>query len=195
MVAPFQVTSGTNRVTLLAHLEPPNGSVPNWQLGLSGGTIVLTDVNGANPVIFNRVAVRIQFDTPGRRVLMTQCDISNGDVGVAGSGALDYSTPETRLKLGLATTAMPASTFKNIWPILVAPEVREWTIQRIGGGMLQHLDIAVNAPIHTLARGGPPIPDEGLSVTFAATNVQLTPLDDLPAVRDADMKGRVSGRT
>lgn len=195
MAAPFQVTSGTNRVTLLAHLEPPNGSVPNWQLGLSGGTIVLTDVNGANPVIFNRVAVRIQFDTPGRRILLTQCDISNGDIGVAGSGALDYSTSETRLKLGLATTAMPATAFKNIWPVLVVPEVREWTIQRIDGGILQHLDIAVNAPIHTLARGGPPIPDEGLSVSFAATNVQLTPLDDLPSVRDADMKGRVSGRT
>jgi hypothetical protein len=83
MVAPFQVTSGTNRVTLLAHLEPPNGNVPHWQLGLSGGTIVLTDVHGANPVIFNRVAVRIQFDTPGRRILLTQCDISNGDMGVA----------------------------------------------------------------------------------------------------------------
>ena len=120
---------------------------------------------------------------------------SAGLISIAGSGALDYSTPETRLKLGLATTAMSATAFKNIWPILVAPEVRDWTIQRIGGGTLQHLDIAVNAPLHTLARGGPPIPDEGLSVTFAATNVQLTPLDDLPSVRDADMKGRVSGRT
>ena len=60
---------------------------------------------------------------------------------------------ETRLKLGLATTAMSATAFKNIWPILVAPEVRDWTIQRIGGGTLQHLDIAVNAPLHTLARG------------------------------------------
>lgn len=195
MVAPFQVTSGANRITLLAHLEPPNGNIPNWQLGLSGGTIVLTDVNGANPVIFNRVAVRIQFDTPGRRVLLTQCDISNGDIGVAGSGALDYSGPEARLKLGLATTAMSATAFKNIWPILVVPEVREWTIQRIGSGMLQHLDIAVNAPIHTLARGGPPIPDEGLSVNFTASNVVLTPLDDLPSVRDADLKGRISGRT
>jgi hypothetical protein len=195
MTAPFQVTSGANRITLLAHLEPPNGNIPNGQLGLSGGTIVLTDVHDANPVIFNRVAVRIQFDTPGRRVLLTQCDISNGDIGVAGSGALDYSGPEARLKLGLATTAMPATAFKNIWPILVVPEVREWTIQRIGGGTLQHLDIAVNAPIHTLARGGPPIPDEGLSVNFSASNVVLTPLDDLPSVRDADLKGRISGRT
>ncbi len=37
MIAPFHVNSGANRITLLAHLEPPNGSIPNWQLGFSGG--------------------------------------------------------------------------------------------------------------------------------------------------------------
>jgi hypothetical protein len=195
MVAPFQITSGSNRLTLLAHLEPPNDRVPNWQLGLSGGTIVLTDVNNANPVIFNRVAVRVRFDTERRRVLLTQCDISNGDVGIAGSGSIDYSTPETRVTLGLAGTPMSATVLKNIWPILVVPEVREWTIERIASGALQQLDIAVNAPVHTLARGGPPIPDGGLSVNFAATNVVLHPLDGLPSVRDADMKGHITGRT
>ena len=37
MVAPFQVVSGPNSITLLAHLEPPNDQVPNWQFGLSAG--------------------------------------------------------------------------------------------------------------------------------------------------------------
>src|SRR5207244_3204422 len=41
LVAPFKIVSGANRVTLLAHLEPPNGNVTDWQAGLSGGTIVL----------------------------------------------------------------------------------------------------------------------------------------------------------
>lgn len=195
MVAPFQVTSGANRVTSLAHLEAPNGHTPNWQLGLSGGTIVLAGPKGENPVIFNRIAVRLRFDTEHRRVLMTQCDISNGEVGVAGSGAVDYSMPAAQVQLGLATTAMPASTLKNIWPILIAPEVREWLIDRVNNGTLQHLDIAVNAPIRTLARGGPPIPDEGLSVDFSASGVELYPLDELPVVHNADLKGHVSGRT
>jgi hypothetical protein len=195
MVAPFQITSGSNRITSLAHLEAPNGRTPNWQLGLSGGTILLAGPKGENPVIFNRIAVRLRFDTEHRRVIMTQCDISNGEVGVAGSGAVDYSMPAAQVQLGLATTAMPASTLKNIWPILIAPEVREWLIDRVSGGTLQHLDIAVNAPIHTLARGGPPIPDEGLSVDFSAAGVELHPLDELPMVHNADMKGHVSGRT
>ena len=41
LVAPFKIISGANRITLLAHLEPPNGSTAEWQLGFSGGTIVL----------------------------------------------------------------------------------------------------------------------------------------------------------
>src|SRR6195952_3168528 len=41
LLAPFKIVSGLNRITLLGHLEPPNGSVPDWQMGLSGGTIVL----------------------------------------------------------------------------------------------------------------------------------------------------------
>ena len=47
LVAPFKIVSGANRITLLAHLEPPNDSVPDWQMGFSGGTIVLagTTVN------------------------------------------------------------------------------------------------------------------------------------------------------
>lgn len=195
MVAPFHVNSGANRVTLLAHLEPPNGSVPNWQLGLSGGTILLAGPNGEDPAIFNRIAIRVRFDTDNKKVLLTQCDISNGEIGIAGSGSFDYAGAEPRLTLGMAATPMPVSVLKKIWPVLIVPEVREWMIERVDRGALQRLDIAVNAPMITLVRGGPPIPDDGLSVNFAATGLTLRPVDDIPSVRDADMKGRVSGRT
>ena len=45
LVAPFKIISGQNRITLLAHLEPPNDSIPDWQLGFSGGTIVLAGID------------------------------------------------------------------------------------------------------------------------------------------------------
>ncbi|MEW6767589.1 MAG: DUF3971 domain-containing protein [Pseudomonadota bacterium] len=194
-VAPFHVYSGVNRFTSLAHLEAPNDSVPNWQLGLSGGNFLLAGEKGEDAVLFNRIAIRVRIDSENRRVVLTQCDISNGEIGIAGSGTLDYSGPEARLTLGMAATPMPASVLKRIWPVLVAPEVREWTIDRVEKGTLQQLDIAINAPTHTLVRGGPPIPDEGLSINFLATNVTVRPVDEMPSVRDGDMKGRISGRT
>src|SRR5579863_10468071 len=108
LLAPFKIISGQNRITLLAHLEPPNDNVMDWQLGFSGGTIVLAGIDNEPPLIFNRVAVAVRFDTDKKRVLLTQADISNGDIGVAGSGSIDYSA-EPRLQLGFAGTPMSAS--------------------------------------------------------------------------------------
>src|SRR3954452_13269045 len=194
LVAPFKVLSGSNRITLLAHLEPPNDNVSDWQLGLSGGTIVLAGVDGEQPLIFNRIAVAMRFDTDKKRVLLTQADISNGEIGIAGTGSVDYSR-EPRLQLGFAGTPMSASALKRMWPVLIVPEVREWVIERIERGSIQRIDIGVNSPVRNLSRKGPPIPEDGLAVNIIATGVALRPVDELPLVRDADLKARVTGRS
>ena len=194
LVAPFKIISGPNRITLLAHLEPPNDSIRDWQMGFSGGTIVLAANDGEPPLIFNRIAISLRFDTERHRVVLTQADISNGEIGIAGTGSIDYAS-EPRLTLGFAGTPMSASALKRIWPILIVPEVREWVIERIERGSLQRIEVGVNSPVRNLSRRGPPIPDDGLAVNILATNVTLRPVDTLPLVRDADLKARVTGRT
>ena len=194
LVAPFKIISGANRITLLAHLEPPNDSVTDWQAGFSGGTIVLAGIDGEQPLIFNRIAIGLRFDTDKKRVLLTQADISNGEIGVAGTGSVDYAG-EARLQLGFAGTPMSASALKRMWPTLIVPEVREWVIERIERGTLQRIEVGVNSPVRNLSRKGPPIPDDGLAVNIVATGVTVRPADDMPVVRDADLKARVTGRT
>ena len=194
LVAPFKIVSGANRITLLAHLEPPNDSVTDWQLGLSGGTIVLAGIDDEPPLIFNRIAIGFRFDTDKKRVLLTQADISNGEIGIAGTGSVDYSG-EPQLKLGFAGTPMSASALKRIWPTLIVPEVREWVIERIERGSLQRIEIGVNTPVKDLPRKGPPIPDDGLSINIVASGVTVRPVDGLPSVHDADLKAHVTGRT
>jgi len=195
LVAPLKIIAGSNRITLLSHLEPPNDNIPYWQLGFSGGTIVLAGIDAEEPpLILNRIAIGLRFDTDKRRVLLTQADISNGEVGVAGSGSLDYSA-EPRLMLGFAGTPMSASALKRLWPVLIVPEVREWVIERIERGSVQRIEIGVNSPVHNLSRRGPPIPDDGLAVNIVASGVTVHPVDALPSVRDADLKAHVTGRT
>jgi Protein of unknown function/AsmA-like C-terminal region len=194
LLAPFKIVSGANRITLMAHLEPPNGVTTDWQLGFGGGTIVLPGSDGETPLIFNRIAIGVRFDTEHRRVLLTEANISNGDIGVAGTGNIDYSA-EPRLTLGFAAAPMSASALKRMWPTLVVPELREWVIARIESGSLQRLEVSLNAPFRNLSRHGPPIPDDGLAVTIVASNVTLRPVDDMPVVRDADLKAHVTGRT
>jgi hypothetical protein len=194
LLAPFKIVSGANRITLLAHLEPPNDMTPDWQLGFSGGTIVLAGITKDPPLIFNRIAIGLRFDTTHHKIVLTQANISNGEVGVAGTGTLDYAG-EPRLTLGFAGTPMSASALKRMWPIIIVPEVREWVTERIEGGSLQRIDIGVNSPLFNLSRRGPPIPDDGLSVNIVASNVSLHPVDGLPSVHNADLRAHVTGRT
>jgi hypothetical protein len=194
LVAPFKVVSGANRITLLGHLEPPNGATTEWQAGLSGGTILLAGADNEPPLIFNRIAIGMKFDTDRKRVLLSQADISNGEIGIAGTGSIDYSG-EARLQLGFAGTPMSASALKRMWPTLIVPEVREWVIERIERGTLQRIEVGVNSPVRNLSRKGPPIPDDGLAVNIVASGVAVRPVDDMPVVRDADLKARVTGRT
>ena len=194
LVAPFKIISGANRITLLAHLEPPNDNVTDWQLGLSGGTIVLAGIDNDPPLIFNRINIGFRFDTEHKQVVLTQADISNGEVGVAGTGSIDYAG-EPLIKLGFAGTPMSASALKRIWPALIVPEVREWVIERIERGSVQRIEIGVNTLVKNLPRKGPPIPDDGLSVNIVASGVTVRPVDGLPPVHDADLKAHVTGRT
>jgi hypothetical protein len=194
LVAPFKIVSGANRITLLAHLEPPNDNVTDWQLGLSGGTILLGGIDNDPPLILNRISVSFRFDTEHKQVVLTQADISNGDVGIAGTGSIDYSG-EPLIKLGFAGTPMSASALKRIWPALVTPEVREWVTERIERGTVQRVEIGVNTLVKNLPRKGPPIPDDGLSVNIVASGVSVHPVDGLPSVHDGDLKAHVTGRT
>lgn len=194
LVAPFKIISGENRITLLAHLEPPNGSVNDWQLGFSGGTILLAGNDNEPPVIFNRIAIGLRFDTTKKRVVLSQADFSNGEIGVAGTGTIDYSG-EPRLMLGFAGTPMSASALKRIWPSLVVADVREWVVDRIERGAVQRIEVGVNSPVKNLSRKGPPIPDDGLNINIVASGVTLRPVDGLPSIRDADLKAHITGRS
>ncbi|WP_316178932.1 DUF3971 domain-containing protein [Bradyrhizobium sp. SZCCHNRI1009] len=194
LIAPLKVISGANRITLNANLEPPNDTANDWRLGLNGGTILLGAIENEPPLIFNRISINFRFDTEGKRVLLTQAEVSNGEIGVAGTGSVEYAG-EPRLKLGFAATPMPALAMKRIWPALIVPEVRAWIIERIERGSVQRIDVAVNSPTRNLPRKGPPIPDDGLDVNIVATNVTVHPVDGLPSVRDADVKAHVTGRT
>jgi len=195
LVAPFKIISGQSRITLLATLEPPNDNISEWQLGFGGGTVLLAgNDNNDPPVIFNRVSIGVRFDTDKKRVTLTQADFSNGEIGVAGTGSIDYSA-EPRMMLGFAGTQMSVGALKRIWPALVVADVRQWVIDRVERGTIQRIEVGVNSPVRNLSRKGPPIPDDGLNVNIVTNGVTLRPVDGLPSIRDADLKAHVTGRT
>jgi hypothetical protein len=198
LLVPFHVRSGANRITLLAQLDPPRDASSPWMLGLTGGTVVLGSVGVGDDdpsIVLERVAVRARFDPVKRRIDLDQGDFRTRDLGIRLSGSLDYSGAEPRLALGMASTRMNVATMKRIWPPFVAPAVRTWVLSHVVSGSIERVDIATNAPMHTLKASGPPVPDNGLSIEVAAKGATIRPVDGLPPIRDADIGVRITGRT
>ena len=151
---PFKVTAGTARYTLRSEFAAPAQPGGNWTFALGGGWIVL-DPPAPNEegLILKRVAVRGSIDLEKQRIALEQGDIGTKELGsqdekdvtVALSGLFDYGS-EPRLAIGVAGNQMSVGALKRLWPVFVAPKVRDWVVQHIVAGTVERVDIATNAP-------------------------------------------------
>jgi hypothetical protein len=195
LAIPFQVVAGGNRFTSAVRAEaPPIETGGPWQLSLAGGTIVIPASEHGDQLLLNRIALRGQFDAASQRIDVARADISGKGVAFAFSGHLDFAGAEPRLAVGLAGQQMSVSAFKQLWPPMINPGVREWVVSHFDGGTIERVEIATNAPLQTLQAGGPPVPDDGLAIEIVANGAVITPIDGLPSIRDADFVTRISGR-
>lgn len=195
LVAPIQIQSGANRITLLSQTEAPRVPGMPWRMTLTGGSVVLAaDRNDPQPLVLNRILVRANIDFARRRI-----DVEQGDIGGSGlrgvlNGGVDFSSGEPRLGVGLALTPMSSAAAKKVWPVFIASKVRTWVLENLQSGEIERVDIATDAPIDTLKEGGPPIPADGLSVDVTVRNAVIAPVDGLPPIREADLKTQIKGR-
>jgi hypothetical protein len=194
IVSPFQLVSGGTRLTLIAQAEPPAEPGRPWQLGLRGGSIVVAGAAGEAPLLVNRLLVRGRYDPATRKLEIQHGEAGGGDVAIATSGFVDLATADPRLVVGMAARNMSAASFKRLWPPFINAPVREWVMDNMAGGSLDRIEIATNAPLSTLRTGGPPLPDDGLSIEIVTTGTQIRLIGALPPIRDSDLVMRVRGR-
>lgn len=194
--APFQIVSSGNRITLVAQGAAPKEPGAPWTFGLSGGTVLLAPfAPDDEPVLLNRIAVRARLDTVKRRLDIDQAEIGGKNVSGAASGSIDFSMPDPRIAIGIASRNLSIAAFKQLWPPFIKPAVREWALEHFLSGSVERVEIATNAQLSALRRGGPPVPDDGLSIQVVTTNTEVKPDDTLPPIRDADLITRVVGRS
>src|SRR6185437_5487250 len=179
-----------------------------WTLGVTRGDPVIDPVIIAGTgqgddasFAFNRVLGRMRIDTVKQRIDLDQADFNRIDVrpshniGVAISGSYDYSGTVPRLAFGVAGNRMPVSLLKRLWPPITAAHVRSWVEDHLSGGTVERVVIAGNAPLPDYQEGGPPMPNDGLSVDVETSGTTLRPVENMPAIRDADLTVRVTGST
>jgi hypothetical protein len=207
LIVPFQVQSGGNQFTMRATLETPPEQNGVWLLGVTRGDSVIDPIiiaPGASSddegIAINRLALRARIDTNRKRFELEQGDFSRVDtrpshnLGIAVTGSLDFAGAEPHAAFGVAGTRMPVSALKRLWPIFAAVDVRSWVEEHISGGMVERVVVAGNAPLEVFKHNGPPTPEDGLSVDIETSGTTLRPIASLPAIRDADLTVRITGR-
>ncbi len=208
LIVPFQIKSGGNQFTMRATVEPPGEQGGGWLLNVMRGDEVIDPVilGAANSsddggIALNRMAVRARIDLVRKRLVLEQGDFSRIDtrpshnVGVAVTGSLDYSGTAPHLAFGVAGTRMPMAVMKRLWPAFIAADVRSWVEDHINGGIVERVVAAGNAPLPNFKNGGPPTPEDGMSINIETTGTTVRPIDNLPAIRDADLTVRITGRS
>ncbi len=207
LIVPFQVAVDGNQFTLRATLQAPSDDSGIWKFALTRGDqmidpiIIAAGQPNEESLALNRVNMHGRIDTVGRRIELDQGDVSHSDsrpthnVGIAFSGSLDWSTAQPRLAFGIAGTRMPTAVLMQLWPVMVAYDVRGWVEKHISGGTVERVVIAGNAPLADFRTDGPPTPDDGLSIDIETSGTTLHPVTDLPAIHDADLTVRITGRT
>ncbi len=208
LVMPFQVQAGGNQFTLRAEVTAPQDGTGVWNFAITRGSpvvdpIILAPVSIGDKEGFalNRVNVRGRIDTKNHRIELDQGDVSRSDprplynVGAAVTGSFDYSLSKPHIAFGVAGTRMPVSVMKRLWPVFIAHSVREWVEKHISAGIVEHLVIAGNAPMGDFKSGGPPTPEDGLSVDMETSATTVRPIPDLPPIEDADLTVHVTGAT
>lgn len=196
LLMPIEVNSGGNQIKLLAQLEAPRDGGSVWPLTIGRGVIVLGTADRARetPLVIDRVAVRGRIDPARRRIDIDHGDLTGMSAGLAFSGGIDYSGADPRLTFGVAATRMSVAAFKRLWPVFIQTSVRDWVVDHVTNGTVERVVIAGNATLPEFKPGGPPMPEDGLSIDIAA-NAILRPIETLPPIRDADVSVKVTGRT
>jgi hypothetical protein len=195
LLMPLLLVSGSNRFTLVTQADAPAPGSRAWRVKISGGSIVLASGAAADAVVLNRLLLQLGIDPANRRLDVEQGEIGNSDLNIAISGGLDFSGDDPRLALSLTGSRMPVTTLKKLWWAFAAPKVRTWVMEHITGGTVERIEIATNAPLSTLRESGPPVPEDGLAIKIIGHGTELRPVDGIPAIRDADIDVRISGRT
>jgi hypothetical protein len=207
LIVPFQIQLNGNQFTLRAALQAPSDNSGVWHFALTRGDAVIDPIIIASTqpnqesLVLNRVSLQGRIDTVRKRIDLDQGDLSRSDTrplhnfGIAFSGSFDYSTATPHLAFGVAGTRMPVSVLKRLWPELIAMDVRTWVESHISDGIVERVVIAGNAPFADFKVGGPPTPDDGLSIDIETSGTTLRPVPDLPAIRDADLTVRITGAT
>lgn len=198
-IKPLTIHAGPLDMEVRADVQAPDAADGVWRLhttaahGTLGGGGRFSDKEP--PFVASDIQLEASFDIKGKRLSLDTAKVSGPQGGVTVQGALDLGAAEPNLQLNVASTPVSVATLKRIWPVLAAPDVRNWVFDHIISGDVSKAEIALKAPLSSIGTKDNPLADEGLRIDIAGTNGAFRPIPELPGITNAQIALHVTGRT
>ena len=191
--------SGASRIAFSAGVSPPQTAQEPWRIeaSIAPGGVFGPERPGQTPLVLDRGRLAARLFAQERKFILDQFEVAGPQVSL--NGTLEASLPEPgqpRMQLGLTIGRMPTQAILRLWPSSVAPPVRGYLFDRLGGGMMAgKIAIDFDAAAFTALKQHTALPDGSVRVDFTVSNGALLLLPGVPPLVGLEASGIVTGST
>jgi hypothetical protein len=163
---------------------------------VSQGAILAPRDSPEAPLIAQRITLSGEADFPGKLLKFDNIELVSPEASLAAAGSLGFEGPTPSLAAAATFSEMPASAFKQLWPVFLAPAARRWALQHITGGRVVAGRFEAAVPPGVLWTGKRlEIPEDQLRLNVQFENGTFTTIGDLPPITNASGNAVLAGTT
>lgn len=172
---------------LLAHGEvvPPRTGGKLWTFDVKlGGQGVLNGIRTTD----GRIAG--SYDQAAALLIMDDMHVEGAGISFTAAVRASHREGGAFAVLSGVSPRLPVAALKALWPVTVAPEVRDWIGGHIHSGLITNatVDLAMRGDLAAGAGGAPQA-----TIAFDFAEGAFMPFDDAPMIRDATGHGKLIG--
>lgn len=161
----------------------------------SRGAYLAADSNSP-PIVADRIALVGKADLPGKRIDITDFDITTPVASVAAAGTIGLEGPSPSLALSASFTPMSISALKQIWPPTLAGPARKWVMEHVSGGHVAAARFESAVPGGVLFTGERvTMPEDYMRLDARLEDVTFTTVGTIPPITGVSGNAVVAGST
>jgi len=198
-LSPLAIQAGPFALRLQGEVEGPAQTGGVWRLRSTQAKATFTGggkyAEGEPPFVLDDFALVLSMDPATHRISIEQAALKGPQGGVDLTGELELAGTEPALSLSLDATPLSVTALKRLWPIIAAPDVREWVYNHVVSGDVDTTRISFRAPLASIGNKERPLPAEAVSIRITGKNGVFRPVPELPAIEGADVLVEATGRS
>ena len=162
-----------------------------FNLGAGAGQLYLDEWYD-EPIEIVRADVVGAYSLAGERLRIDNAVIDLGGPTIILDGLFEGFNPDPFVAAAATVANLPVDQLARYWPARLAPEVRDWVIRNISGGMITESRTSLHLRPGDLDL--PRFPDAAVRTTLEFKGVSIDYYNPLPIVTGLDGFGTITGR-